>query len=468
MRRRGKIGPMRALRAIVSLTLLAVASACAPKVAPLPVAGPAQFPEFIQPQAPGSLASTPLARQNERAWLFMQAGELRTAEREASVALKANPDFFPAQATAAYIALAKHDAKGAAAQFTKIAEAHPDYVPALVGKGLALVAADRSGEAAEAFKAALRVDPSLTDVARRVEVMTLRGLQDELAAARQAARNGQPDAAMRAYRNAIAASPDSAFLYRELAAIERQQGEVQAAIEHLRQAGDLDPSDPGVPVMLGDILDQQGDLEGALKAYSAALDLEPDPAVEDKRVAVRSKLEFAALPEQYRAIESTPQAARADLAALIAVRLPSLVQSAPVRDVSVLTDVRGHWAERYITPVARAGIVEAFPNHTFQPRTLLRRVDLAQAAARLLTLLASAQPSRAQAWLGARGRFSDMNTGHLAYPAASMAVAAGVMQPTADGAFQPTRVVTGAEAVAAIERLRALALPALTTVSDRR
>jgi hypothetical protein len=49
-----------------------------------------------------------------------------------------------------------------------------------------------------------------------------------------------------------------------------------------------------------------------------------------------------------------------------------------------------------------------------------------------------------------------------------MAVAAGVMQPTADGAFQPTRVVTGAEAVAAIERLRALALPALTTVSDRR
>jgi hypothetical protein len=301
-----------------------------------------------------------------------------------------------------------------------------------------------------------------------VEVLTLRGLQEELAAAREAARNGQPDAAIRAYRNAIAASPDSAFLYKELASIERQRGQSQPAIDHLRRAAELDPSDPAVPAMLGDILDQQGDLEGALKAYSDALNIETDPSVEEKRAAIRSRLDYAALPEQYRSIENNPQATRADLAALIAVRLAALLQSAPVRDVGVLTDIRGNWAERYIGPVAHAGVVEAFPNHTFQPRTLLRRVDLAQATARLLTLVASAQPSRAQAWVGARGRFSDMNTGHLAYPAASMAVAAGVMQTTADGAFQPTRVVTGAEAAAAIERIRVLAGPALTTASDRR
>ena len=37
-----------------------------------------------------------------------------------------------------------------------------------------------------------------------------------------------------------------------------------------------------------------------------------------------------------------------------------LVQTAPSRDPSVITDIRGHWAERWITPVARAGLVEAF------------------------------------------------------------------------------------------------------------
>ena len=459
---------MRARSLIVLAVLLGLVSACAPKAVPLPVAGPPHFPEFIEPAVPNQSTGSPLAEQNERAWLFLQAGDFRNAERETAVTLKAQPGFYPAQATSAYIALAKKDARGALAQFSKVTDAHPDYAPALAGKGLSLFALDRNGEATEAFRAALAVDPTLTDIARRVEVLTLRGLQDELAAAREAARNGQPDAAMRAYRNAIAASPDSAFLYRELAGIERTQGQSQAAIEHLRKANELDASDTAVLVMLGDLLDQSGDVDGALKAYTSALALEPDPSVEQKRAALRGRVELAALPEQYRAIETSPQATRADLAALIAIRLPGLVQAAPVRDVSVLTDLRGNWAERYIGPVARAGIVEAFPNHTYQPRSLLRRVDLAQATSRLLMQIASAQPSRGQAWIGARARFSDMNAGHLAYPAASMAVAAGVMQPTADGAFQPTRVVTGAEASAAIERIRALAGPAPTTVSDRR
>jgi hypothetical protein len=48
-----------------------------------------------------------------------------------------------------------------------------------------------------------------------------------------------------------------------------------------------------------------------------------------------------------------------------------------------------------------------------------------------------------------------------------VAVAAGVMQ-TVDGAFQPTRLVSGAEAAAAIDRIRSLAGVVATTASDRR
>jgi tetratricopeptide (TPR) repeat protein len=459
---------MRALALLSLLAMLAVVSACAPKTVPVPVAGPPQFPEFVEPVSPAPFAGSPVAIQNERAWRFLQANDLRSAEREAAGALKTQPAFYPAQATAGYVALARKDDKAALALFSKVTDAHPDYVPAQIGKGLSLEAAGRSVDAVEAFRAALAADPSLTDLARRVDVLTLRRLQDELSAARQAGRSGQPETAIRAYRNAIAASPDSAFLYRELAAIERQQGQVDEAIDHLRRASELDPSDAASFALLGDLLDRQGRTDDAISAYSAALALEPDPDVEAKRAALRARAEFAALPEQYRAIENSAQLTRAELAALIGVRLAPLVQSAQVRDVSVLTDIRGHWAERWIAPVARAAIVEAFPNHTFQPRGLVRRVDLAQAVSRLLMLVAAQQPARGQAWTGARGRFSDMTTGHLAYPAASMAVAAGVMQPTADGAFQPTRVVSGAEAIAALDQVRALAGPIGTTVSDRR
>jgi tetratricopeptide (TPR) repeat protein len=464
---RGRIRVMRGWSALGVLVLLAFVSACAPRTVPLPPPGPPAFPDFVRPTVPVDLRSSAAARQTDRSWAFLQAGDFRTAEREAAAALKSQPSFYPAQAANAYILLARKDARGAAAQFARIADAHPQYVPALVGKGLALAASDQNAEAVAAFRAALRIDPSLADVARRVEVLTLRGLQEELAAARQAARNGDPEAAIRAYQNAIAASPDSAFLYRELAAVERQQGQVPTAIAHLRKAIELDPGDAASLVMLGDLLDQQGDLAGAEKAYSDALSLEPNPDVEAKRAAVNARLELAALPEQYRAIENTPQVTRGELAALIGVRLGRLVQTGPIRDTGVLTDVRGNWAERWIAPVARAGIIEALPNHTFQPRAPVRRVDLAQAVSRLLSLVAAVQPARAQTWVGARGRFSDMSTGHIAYPAASVAVAAGGMQ-TVDGAFQPTGLVSGAEAAAAIDRIRSLAGVVATTASDRR
>lgn len=443
-------------RAALVIALVAMLSACAPKSAPIPTAGAPRYPEFIEPAPPADLASSPAARTSARAWLFLQAGDLRGAEREVAAALKLAPAYFPAQTIAAYATLARKDAKGAAAQFSRLADAHPAYIPALVGQGLALEATDDISGAVAAYRTALAGGAALPDIARRVDVLTLRGLQDELAAARQASKEGRRDDAIRAYRNAIAASPDSPFLYRELAAVERDERPGEA-VTHLVRAHELDPSDTQTLVQLGDLYERQGQLDASLKAYSDALALDADAAVSAKRDAVRARLDLAALPEQYRAIDEAKQVTRADLAALLGVRLSGLVERAPVRDIGVITDLRGQWAERWIVPVARAGFIEAFPNHTFQPRGLVRRVDLAQAVARVLSVLASTQPSRASRWADARGRFSDLTASHLAYPAVSMAVASGVLAPTDTGAFQPTRAITGAEAIEAVERLRRLA-----------
>ena len=62
-----------------------------------------------------------------------------------------------------------------------------------------------------------------------------------------------------------------------------------------------------------------------------------------------------------------------------------------------------------------------------------------------------------RAWETARLRFSDLSTSHLAYPAASAAVASGVMKAASENAFQPSRPVTGPEAIEAVSRLEALA-----------
>jgi hypothetical protein len=186
--------------------------------------------------------------------------------------------------------------------------------------------------------------------------------------------------------------------------------------------------------------------------YDESLAIESNADLARRRDAVRERIELAKLPDEYRAIPESPQITRGDLAALIGVRLgPVLRQS---RDTVVVTDLRNHWAGNWINDVVRAGVMQAFDNHTFQPREPVERADLAVTVARLLADLAPQQ--RMSEWRAAGVRFSDVPTGHLAYQVASIAVASGVLDRTADESFQPSRRVTGAEAVQAVERLRAM------------
>jgi hypothetical protein len=105
--------------------------------------------------------------------------------------------------------------------------------------------------------------------------------------------------------------------------------------------------------------------------------------------------------------------------------------------------------------VAAAGIIEPFENHTFQPNATIRRGDLATAISRMLAVIAAGDPTL-RARLAERPAIADMTARHNQYPAAAAAVASGVM-PLLEGArFQVGRLVSGPEAVEALDRIRAL------------
>jgi len=443
------------LLALAGLGLVLGASACGPTLIPVPVVTTPKFPEYVQPPVPLALAGSLAIVNHERAWQFFQAGDVRNAEREIAAALKLVPGFYPAETAAGYIELAGKNSRAALSRFDRAIELSGIYTSALVGRGQALVALGREPEAIAAFGAAIAVDPSLTELERRIEVLRFRGLERDLAAAREAARAGRAADAIRAYQAAIASSPDSAFLYRELGVVEQQTAAGDQALPHFRKAVELDPSDAASIAHIGEILESRGDEAAALRAYGDSLALEQNDAVEARRDVLIARAELAKLPEEYRAIEAAPEVTRGDLAALLGVRLSVLVLSMRSREPVVVTDVRPHWAETWIMAVARAGLIEAFANHTFQPEAVVRRAELAQAASRLLARIGT--PADLRAWQTARVTFSDISAGHLAYPAATVAVAAGVMAATRDGSFLPARIVTGAEAVETVQRLQNLA-----------
>jgi tetratricopeptide (TPR) repeat protein len=446
------------------LAALIVVSACAPKTVPVPTVTTPKFPEYSQPPVPTEFANSPVAATLSRGWAFFQTGDMKTAQREFSNALVAAPAFYPAETSLGYLELAQKDAKAALPHFDRALERQRNDVPALLGRAQSLLALNRETDALVSFEAALAADPSLSDVRRRVEVLKFRGVEQNIARARQLARQGKVDEALEAYTSAIASSPDSPFLYRETAVLERQKGNTDAALADFRKSIALDPTDAKSMAQVGEILEGSGDLEGASKAYSDSLALETNADVEKRLEGIRDRLALASLPAEYRAIDEAPQITRADLAALIGIRLGSLLQNnARGRDAVLITDIRGNWASNWIMSVARAGVMEPFANHAFQPRAVVRRTDLATVVFRLLGRVAAVHPEKQKAWEGSRLRFTDLSPSHLAYPAASAAVAAGVLKTAPDNAFQPSRPVTGAEAIEAIAKIEEMAgLPAAT------
>ena len=437
----------------VALCAVLVVSACAPKTAPV-ASGAPRHPEFMFPSAPSGAPAAQVSRVG-RGWQHLQQDDFRNAEREFAAALQQQPSFHPAHTGLAYIELARGNEKAATERFERALEADAGYVPALVGRGQALLELDRAGEALASFEAALAKDPSLTDLRSRVEVLRFRATQEMLARAKSAADAKRWDEAKAAYQQAIAASPESAFLYRELALVEQQSGRTAEALEHFRRAVQLDPTDAKSLASLGAILEQQGDDLAALSAYERARAIDPNEAPEKVLARLRESVRLAKLPAEYRAIPGEASLTRAQIASLIGVRLESLIARAKPRQV-IITDIRNHWAQQWIAPVVRSGAMDTLPNYEFEPARRVRRGELAATVSRLLTLIGALKPQLAKKWESTKVQIADVPPTHLSYPAASIAVASGVM-PLSGNNFELLRPVTGAEALEIVGRLEALA-----------
>ncbi len=413
----------------------------------LPVVTTPTYPSYPFPTVPPELLGTPAAAEHERAWLFLQAGDLDAAERGFAAALRSSPEFHPSGAGLGFVGLARGQADAAVAHFDQVLVESPAYLPALLGRGEALLVGDRVDEAIESFQAALVADPGLTSLRQRVAELRFVGLMDQVARARAAGRNAE---ARVAYQRVIAASPESGFLYIELAEVERRLGDTDAALEQLARAAELDSNVVAPWVLMSEIYLARGDLDRAEQALRRAQAIEPGEDIARGLADLEVRRRAASLPPEYREIETAEAITRGQLAAVIGVRFEAFLADAAAGRTTIITDARDHWGYGWILAVARAGVMETDTNYRFQPEQVVTRADLARVVVRVLHLPAGDAPLRPVA---AQTSFSDLAPGHLSYPAASEAVASGVLQPLEQNTFQPGRPVSGAEVMTAIGRL---------------
>jgi tetratricopeptide (TPR) repeat protein len=430
--------------------------ACASQ--PVAVATGPRFPDYPQPDVPASLrvAADLRDRQNE-GWRRLQAGDLAGASRTFDDLVKRSPGFYPAETGLGYVALANRQYKQASGHFATALTASGRYAPALDGQADAKLGLHDDEGALTALEQLLKLDPSRDSVRSRLDVVKLRVVEAQVEAGTRARQAGRLDEAQTVFEHALEVSPSNAVILRELAIVETARGSLDAAEVHARRSVQLDDGDAEAQAALASVCEAKGQYKEAADALARAVAIDPRPAWRNRVEPLRAKAAAAAIPTEYRAISSAASVTRADVAAMIGMRLAGLLDRAAKRPTVVVTDVRGHWAAPWILPVTQAGVMEIFPNHTFQPATVVRRSDLAVVVSALVTLAGARHPDDTARWQAARPHFADLAATHLHYPAAAMAVSSGAMTAADGDRFWPSRPVSGQELIAAIARIEQIA-----------
>ena len=290
-----------------SLAVALLVGGCAARV---PIVTTPAFPDFVFPAVPPEYTATGSEPEQRDAWAFLQVGQLDEAERRFAGLMERDADFYPASAGLGWVDVARGSYVDAVDHFDDALDAAGNYLPALVGRADALLATDDVGAALASFEAALAVDPGLERVVGIVGELRFQVMSERHAQARAAVEAGRLADAEAAYEDVIAASPESAFLYLELAEIKQQQGELDEALAHTRRARRLEPNEPDAVLMEGVLLESLGDLEAAEASYALAEALNPTRESEQGLLRVRRALQLALLPVEYRDIPDIESATR--------------------------------------------------------------------------------------------------------------------------------------------------------------
>src|SRR5688572_32009838 len=123
------------MRRAIVLCLLVVGAGCAAKLPPEPpaVTSP-KYPDYLVPGVPRGVGTPAAVERHTAGWGWLQAGDLRAAERNFASALKQSGSFYPAEVGLGYVALANKKHKDALMHFDKAVVVNPRYAPALAGR----------------------------------------------------------------------------------------------------------------------------------------------------------------------------------------------------------------------------------------------------------------------------------------------------------------------------------------------
>jgi len=369
--------------------------------------------------------------------------------------VKNRPDYYPAQLALAYSYLAEDRQDYAEGYIRKALELHPDYPQAHYAlSNLLETKQDYAGALGE-MNEVESIDPQYPALGQAQNILKLKATEQYINLGRQMA-DKNPEEALKYLKAAHNMAPEIAQIPAEIAAILLTQNNYQDAVEYLKIALDHAPDDLSLKNQLADCYMQLRDYSQAKMLYEELATLMPDNEQAKQRLEeARKYLFIAGLPAEYQTISTNPEITRAQFAAYLVVNL-EVLQKFRSENQEIAVDIIQNWAQNYIRKVVNLGIMDVFPNRTFQPNQPISKLELAKAVSRILEII---ELSGQHKFPVTPVAIPDVPADNIYYSLMAKPVAAGVIVLDADGRFHPSRRVSGAEVISVVNKLKTIMEP---------
>lgn len=428
--------------------LLIFVLSCAPKAVQI---APRQ--NYVDPLRNTDLPATPAYQAGYQEYLKGNQIKARMSLQEL---VKKRPDYFPAILLIAYSYSAEDKQDYSESYARKALEIHPDYPQARYFLSNILEAKQDYAGALSELNEIEKIDPQYPALGQAQNILKLKVTEQYLNTGRKLA-DENPDEALKYLKAAHDMAPEIPQIPGEIAAILLKKDNCQEAIEYLKIAVEHSPDEVVMKTQLADCYLKLNEFQAAQTIYEElATQMPDDPSIKQHLEQIKRSIFIEGLPSEYQSIPSAPEITRSQFAAYLSINLESL-QRFRSESQQIAVDIIGNWAQNYIQKVVNLGIMDVYPNRTFQPNQPLTKLELAKAVSRILEIveLSGKHPIASNSSV----EIPDVPPNHIYYSLVAKPVAAGVISLDTDGRFHTSRRVSGAEVLSVVNKLKTIMEP---------
>jgi Tfp pilus assembly protein PilF len=389
----------------------------------------------------------------EEAWENLRQGRGKKAQKLISKLGTESPFYYVGMGYASFLLNSLRDSQS---YFKLALDNYPDMILAHIGLAQVYQKTGQEDLAFVEFREILKQEKDNTWAQQSYDILKERKTAEALEEAETYLARQDMERSKEALLKALYYSPQSTEAHLSLAEIYIKEDNQENALVHLKSASANEPDNREILKLYAETLYQAEDFPRSLEIYEKLLEAEPkNEDIQIRVKALKNRLGIFELPSQYDAIPSTEAVTKEEVAALIAVKFKDILDE-PQTQPPIIIDISTSWASKYILKTTTLGILDVYSNHTFQPKKIVTRAEMADLLYRLINYLKRKNHMFISQIPPERIQISDVSPDNYYYQPILRMVSYDIMDLSADRTFNPDLPVSGQQAMRLLDIIMTL------------